>query len=153
MELRICDFISDVDLLLAITALLELRILFLFQNVENLDPLLSSQFSLDQLKNICDTNELEVAKNSLNAKLKHWLNGEQISCKDWITNLLNELEPLANQLNMSHLLQPIFRVLEEGNQSIKWINKYNQGCSIEEIMKFEIENMVQNEDEFNLRFK
>ena len=38
LELRICDYVSDIDLLLAITALLELRVIYLFENIKTLDP-------------------------------------------------------------------------------------------------------------------
>ena len=49
LELRICDYVSDIDLLLAITALLELRVIYLFENLKTLDPLINSKFSMEQL--------------------------------------------------------------------------------------------------------
>ena len=153
LELRICDFIPNIDLLLAITAFLELRVISLFDDLENLDPLLSSKFSIDELKVICDQNELKVSKDSLNAELIHWKNGEKILCKDWIKNLLLEISVSSRTLEMNHFLKPINKVLEEGNESIKWINKYNQGLSVEDIMKAAINNMIKNEEEDNLWFK
>ena len=48
---------------------------------------------------------------------------------------------------MTHLLEPIYRVLEEGNQSMKWIKQYEEGLSIEEIMKFAIYDMEKSEKE------
>ena len=48
---------------------------------------------------------------------------------------------------MKHLLNPIYKVLEEGNQSMKWINQYEKGFSIEQIMKISIEDMIRIEDE------
>ena len=48
---------------------------------------------------------------------------------------------------MKHLLKPIYTVLEEGNQSMKWIDQYNKGLSIEQIMKISIDNMIKSEDE------
>lgn len=153
LELRICDFVSNINLLLAITAFLELRVISLFDDFENLDPLLSSKFSLDELKYICDQNELKVAKDSLNAELIDWKNGEKIICKDWIQNLLMELEISSRDLGMNHFLEPIQKVLEEGNESMKWINKYNQGLSVEDIMQSAINKMIKNEEENNLWFK
>jgi len=38
-------------------------------------------------------------------------------------------------------------VLEEGNQSMKWINQYKKGLSIEQIMKLTIDDMIINEQE------
>ena len=48
---------------------------------------------------------------------------------------------------MKHLLNPIYKVLEEGNQSMKWINQYEKGFSIEQIMKLTIDDMIINEQE------
>ena len=48
---------------------------------------------------------------------------------------------------MKYLLKPIYKVLEEGNQSMKWIKQYKKGLSIEQIMKITIEDMIKNEDE------
>ena len=48
---------------------------------------------------------------------------------------------------MKHLLEPIYKVLEEGNQSMKWINQYKKGFSIEQIMKITIDDMIKKEDE------
>jgi len=145
LELRICDFISDTKLLLALTAFLELRTLYLFENLQELDPISSSEFDLNQLQNICDRNEMQVARNSLNADLINWKDGKLIRCHDWIRNILQELTPISCRLKMSNILQPIYQVLEEGNQSMQWINKYQEGSSIEEIMKAAMENMMKNE--------
>ena len=147
LELRICDFVSDIDLLLGITALLELRILFLFENIEKIDPLTSSIFSMDQLSEICDKNEIEASRNSLNAELINWKDGKKVICREWIKNLLEEVSFTADKLNMKHLLRPIYRVLKEGNQSMQWIQKFEYGSSIEEIMKFAIDDMVRREEE------
>ncbi len=153
LELRICDFISNIDLLLAITAFIELRIIALFDDLENLDPLLSSKFSLEELKDICDQNELKVSKDSLNSELIHWKNGETINCKDWIQNVINELSISSITLEMNQFLKPIYKVLEEGNESMKWINKYKKGLSVEDIMRSAIKNMIQNEEDNNIWFK
>ena len=77
LELRVCDFVSDINLLLGITALLEIRILHLFENMKNLDPLNSSIFSMDELSEICDKNEIAAAKNSLNSQLIKWEDGKK----------------------------------------------------------------------------
>ena len=145
LELRICDFISDIDLLLAVTALLELRVLYLFENIDSLDPLTSSNFSLRELQYICDNNEKEVAKNSLNAELIHWKDGRRFICNEWIQNLLDEVTFIAKKFNMDSQLDPIRLVLQEGNQSMKWINSYKEGNSVQEIMKCAINDMIKSE--------
>jgi len=146
LELRICDYVHDIDLLLAITAMLELRILNLFENLQILDPLNASIFSTDQLAEICDQNEINAAKDSLNSELIRWQDGKKVICKEWIQNLLSDLSSTAEKFKMKHLLKPVYKVLEEGNQSMKWINQYEKGLSIEQIMKITIDDMINSEE-------
>ena len=146
LELRICDYVSNVDLLLAITALLELRVIYLFENLKILDPLINSEFSMDKLTKICDQNEIKAAQNSLDAELVHWRDGKKVICREWIKNVLKDLSFTAEKLNMNHLLKPIYKVLEEGNQSMKWIKQYKQGLSIENIMKYAVQEMIKSEE-------
>jgi len=147
LELRICDFVHDINLLLGITAMLELRILHLFENITSLDPLSASIFSIDELPDICDQNEINAAKDSLNSELIRWQDGKKVICREWIQDLLSDLSSTADKFNMKHLLKPIHALLEEGNQSMKWINQYKKGFSIEQIMKITIDDMIKNEDE------
>jgi len=147
LELRICDFVHDINLLLGITAMLELRIINLFENINSLDPLTASIFSIDELSKISDQNDINAARDSLNSELIRWQDGKKVICREWIQNLLSDLSSTAEKLNMKHLLQPIHKVLEEGNQSMKWINQYEKGLSIEQIMKLTINDMIENEDE------
>ena len=148
LELRICDYVSDIDLLLAITALLELRVIYLFDNINTLDPLFTSQFSMDQLSKVCDQNEIKAAQNSLDAELIHWRDGKKVICREWIEDLLEDLTLTAEKLNMNHLLKPIYKILEEGNQSMNWIKQYKKGLSIEEIMKSTIKDMIKTEENY-----
>ena len=147
LELRICDYVSDIDLLLAITALLELRVIYLFENLQTLDPSISSKFSMNQLTKICDQNEIQAAKNSLDAELIHWRDGKKVICREWIKNVLADLSLTAEKLNMNHLLKPIYSVLEDGNQSMKWIKQYKEGFSIEDIMQLTCQDMIKSEEE------
>ena len=127
--------------------MLELRILHLFENINALDPLTASSFDIDDLSDICDQNEINAAKNSLNAELIHWKDGKRLLCSEWIRNLLAELSSTAEKFNMIHLLTPIYKVLDEGNQSMSWIKQYREGFSIEEIMKNTIKDMIKTEEE------
>ncbi|NEO25443.1 MAG: glutamate--cysteine ligase, partial [Kamptonema sp. SIO4C4] len=69
LELRICDLVADPIVLLAITALLEARILQLLANPQ-LDPLKQSGFTPDELVTLTMANEQAVAKHSLDAPLQ-----------------------------------------------------------------------------------
>ena len=53
---------------------------------------------------------------------------------------------MEKKYNMGYLLKPIYKVLEDGNQSMKWIKQYQKGISIEAIMKNAIEEMIEVEE-------
>ena len=148
LELRICDLVCDVDLLLAITALLELRIINLQKNIKKYDPIESSSKTQTELALFSDKNDMNVAKSSLDANLFHWRNGEQIKCRDWIKELLLDVTPLAKELNMFELLQPIDSVLINGNQSMIWLDSYSKGESIQALLQKGIGEMKQEETNF-----
>tara|TARA_B100000029_G_scaffold230834_2_gene228347 strand:+ start:1293 stop:2435 length:1143 start_codon:yes stop_codon:yes gene_type:complete len=141
LELRICDCITNCDLLLAITALIELRLFQLFDNPNQLDPLQASRLSANELANLCDMNDVAAAKNSLNASLSNWVDGEPILCRDWIYKLLEDVMPIAKDMNMTHLFKPIHSVLDHGNQAMQWLHRYSSGQSVEEIVQKSILEM------------
>ena len=113
----------------------------------------ASTFSMDELSEIWDQNEINAAKDSLNSELIHWQDGKRVICREWIQDLLSDLSLTAEKFNKKHLLEPIHRVLEEGNQAMKWINQYKKGLSIEQIMKLTIDDMIINEQEIIWLFK
>ena len=148
LELRICDLICNVDLLLAITALLELRIINLKNNIKKYDPIEASAKTQTELALLSDENDLNAAKSSLDANLFHWRNGEQIKCRDWIKEILLDVTPLAKELDIFELLQPIESVLANGNQSMIWLDSYAKGESIQSLLQKGISEIEQEESNF-----
>ena len=148
LELRICDLVTDVDLLLAITALLELRIIHLTKNMKKFDPIKVSSKTQEELALLADENDLLAAKSSLDANLSHWKNGKQIKYRDWIKEILLEITPLAKELDMLELLQPIESVLTNGNQSMIWLDSYSKGVSIKTLLQHGIGEMEREETDF-----
>jgi len=148
LELRICDLVANADLLLAITALLELRIINLKNNLKKHDPLEASSKTLEELALLADENDLIVAQSSLDAKLSHWKDGKQINCRDWIKEILLDVTPLAKKLDMVRLLQPIESILTKGNQSMIWLNSHSKGVSIQSLLKEGISEMEEEENNF-----
>ena len=148
LELRICDLVADVDLLLAMTALLELRIINLKNNMKKFDPLESSSKTQEELVHLSDENDLLVAKSSLDSNLSHWRDGKQINCREWINELISDVTPLAKELNMLELLKPIESVLINGNQSMIWLNSYSKGISIKSMLQQGIREMEREETNF-----
>ena len=71
---------------------------------------------------------------------------QKVVCSDWIKNLLSDLSSTAEKYNMKNLLKPIYTVLQEGNQSMKWIDQFEKGISIEKIMNIAIDDMIKSEE-------
>ncbi|MFN9617625.1 MAG: glutamate--cysteine ligase, partial [Dolichospermum sp.] len=83
LELRICDLVTDPIALLAMTALLEARLIQIIDN-PSIDPLTQSPFSPEELITLTMKNEMAAATDSLDAKLQRWQDGNSILARDWI---------------------------------------------------------------------
>ena len=62
LELRICDLVTDPADLIAITVFLELRVLALIEQQVRLDPLCSSELSLEELAALADQNDAAASR-------------------------------------------------------------------------------------------
>ena len=137
LELRICDLVIDPIALLAITALLEARLLQVIENPQ-LDPLRLSKLPAtsrsQDLIHLTDENELAVAKSSLDAHLRHWQDGHSILARDWLEQLYQEVWPTAKQQGFSCFLPPIKKILREGNEAQRWLSQYKQNRDVRAVM-------------------
>jgi predicted glutamate--cysteine ligase len=147
LEIRICDLVTDPELLLAITAFCELRLIQLLQDPERWDPLQASALSAGDLARLADANEQASARASLDAGLHHWRDGRRLRCRQWIEAGLEELRPLARDLELEHRLAPLERVLEQGNQAMRWLAQHRDGASIAAILSAEAEGMAAQEQQ------
>ncbi len=148
LEMRICDLVSNPIDLLAITALLEARLIQAMENPD-LDPLVMSELPKasreTDLVTMASENELLAAKSSLDSTLTHWQTGKPIVARDWIQSLYEEVWPTAKQEGFSCFLLPVKKILREGNESMRWIQLSNQGWSREQVIEFAIEDMKTQE--------
>lgn len=128
LELRICDLVSDPISLLAITALLEARLLQMMANPE-LDPLIKSKFSPQELLDITTANEISAATNSLDGQLQHWQDGRTLSAREWISELYAQTYPIAKENGFSCFLSPLQKILRDGNEAQKWLQLYKVGVN------------------------
>lgn len=137
LELRICEMVSDPIALLAITALLEARLLQLIAD-PSLDPLLSSTLPAgsraEDLVAFADANESAVAHSSLDAELRHWRDGRKILARDWIEELYQEVAPVAKQFGFGCFLPPIKKILREGNEAQRWLKQIEAGSTVEQVI-------------------
>ncbi|MGB7085856.1 MAG: glutamate--cysteine ligase [Phormidesmis sp.] len=147
LELRICDLVTDPLHLLAVTALLEARLQQML-NTPALDPLTNSQISAhnrsEDLLAIALDNEKAVAKNSLDAELRHWQSGQPIIARDWIQQLYSEVYPVAHRAGIACFLNPIQQILRDGNQAQQWLHQAER-TSLAEVMQEAIAQMHQQE--------
>jgi predicted glutamate--cysteine ligase len=123
LELRICDLITDPLALLAVTALLELRLEQLRANPE-LDPLVSSKLTPAELIELTNANEEAAARHSLDGEMHHWQDGRSISAREWIAELVAGAADLAKEKGIKCFLAPIDRLLAEGNTAQRWLRDY-----------------------------
>jgi predicted glutamate--cysteine ligase len=134
VELRICDLVVNPITLLAITALLEARLLQAIAN-PGLDPLQMSQLSSDDLITITDANELAAGRLSLEAELRHWQDGRPIIAKDWIEQLYQEVWDTAKKQGFSCFLLPLKKILRDGNEAQRWLKAHEQGMPVRQVMQ------------------
>ena len=148
LELRICDLVVDPLALLAITALLEARIIQMMADPD-LDPLKQSRLSANDLQSelvaLTDENEILAARHSLDAELRHWQDGRKITARDWIEEIYERVYPIAKQKGFSCFLSPLKKILRQGNTAQQWLELHRQGMQPGEIIQQDIQNIAQQE--------
>ncbi len=148
LELRICDLVSDPIRLLAIAALLEMRLLQLLAD-PSLDPLetstLPSATRADDLVAITEANESAAAKLSLDAELVHWQDGKPIIARQWIEDLYQQVSPIAKANGVGCFLTPLKKILREGNEAQRWLGLHMQGVDCRSIMTQAIQQAAEQE--------
>jgi predicted glutamate--cysteine ligase len=147
LEIRICDLVTDPLVLLAITAFAELRLQQLMREPERYDPLQASSLDPSQLAALADANDRAAARSSLDATVMHWRNGAPIQARDWLTQELTDLAPLAEELGLTRVLAPLQGVLDQGNQAMSWLAGHQAGLSIPTLLNQTVEAMASQEAE------
>ena len=137
LELRICDLILNPIHLLALTALLEARLWQVLED-DSLDPLLSSRVTNHNLAGeliaLSEHNERAVAHHSLEGKLFHWQDAREITAQEWLEQLTQEVLPTAKKKGFACFLTPISKMIREGNQAQQWLQQYERGVPIRQII-------------------
>jgi predicted glutamate--cysteine ligase len=148
LELRICDLIIDPIALLAVTSLIEARLWQLMAD-PNLDPLVMSSLSADELVELADANEMAVAKSSLDATLQHWQDGRSITAHDWIEELYGEVHDFAKQRGFACFLSPVKKILREGNTAQQWLRAFDRDGDARSVLIQSIAQVEQQEIELD----
>jgi predicted glutamate--cysteine ligase len=150
LELRISDLIIDPLALLAITALLETRLMMLALD-PSLDPIApgNSPFTPDELIAITDANEIAAATHSLDAMLTHWQTGKQIKARDWIAEQYEQGKAIAKHTGAACFIAPLPKILEQGNEAQRWLAAHANGLSPRQILTDAIASAEAQEAEFS----
>ncbi len=150
LELRICDFVGDPVIQIALVALLEARLWQLFHD-PTLDPLEKSDLPatsrLEDLVTLADNNEIAVAHHSLEAQLYHWQDGRTILAKNWIEEIYQQVLPYAKERGFSCFLSPIKKILREGNTAQKWLKQYESSLDSRNVIKLATLEMAKREED------
>ncbi len=133
LELRICDLVTDPIALLAITALLEARLLQIIEN-PSIDPLTQSIFSGEELVTLTAENEAAAAVGSLDAHLRHWQDGRSILARDWISEMYQDVWAIAKQRGFGCFLSPLQKILREGNEAQQWLQLHAVGFDSQRVI-------------------
>lgn len=148
LELRICDLISDPVALLAVTALLEARLIQLIQTPD-LDPLVMSDLPVasrnEALVALTDANEAAAAQCSLDAELHHWQDGRPILARQWVQQLYDDVWPIAKANGLSCFLSPVKKILREGNEAQRWLHQHESGQSVPQVVQGAIAEVASTE--------
>jgi predicted glutamate--cysteine ligase len=115
IEARICDLVMDPALLLAVTAVLEARIIQLSMKTGMPDA---------NLLKISRENERRVAKDSLNANVWHY--GKEVNVRVAIARMIGEVEGIMRAIGTYHHLEAIDKVLAEGNEAMRFIKRVEE---------------------------
>ena len=149
VELRVCDRVDSLRELMAITALLEARVQQVIAD-PNLDPLTQSDWlpkssRADELLALEAVNAESAARSSLEAPLRHWRDGREISAADWTRELIDECRPMARKKGFAEQFAALDDILIHGNLSQRWLARHAAGDSIEQIMRDAIVESAQIE--------
>lgn len=147
LEIRICDLVSDPEVLLAITALAELRLWQVQGDPGGCDPGRASRLDAADLALLADANDRAAARSSLDATLRHWRDGSPIQAREWIRQLLAETAPLARELGLGGRLAPLEALLRQGNQAMVWLRRKQSGASIRAILSEAVTSMADQEQQ------
>lgn len=141
LELRICDRMDDPWLMTALIALMEWRIRTVAAD-PSLDPFLDAGDDpeiADRLAERFDENEDLAAKDSLGATVWDWQTGQEVLMSQWIERLLAEASESPLSVDLRHAFSPLYRVLEEGNEAMRWLDRYAAGMDVATVVALAVE--------------
>lgn len=140
IEVRICDFISDLNHTLAVVAFIETIIQSYFIDKKWPKIILQNQSQLNQIVNITEKQEELAAKDSLNAEIWDWRKDTKSTAKEIIGNLYKDITNIGRNTDLGTYLKFIPGILENGNEAMGFLNSYKVTKSIKATLQYFMEN-------------
>ncbi len=146
LELRICDRISDPDVLQAVTALYEARVWQVLERPD-LDPLPGRTST--ELEALAAGNERAAGASSLDAVGVNWVDGSSLTFRCWIRSMLDAVADTADRHGLTSLLGPIETVLADGNPAIQWLRQVERGATPQQVIQEAIVELAALDRQFD----
>jgi predicted glutamate--cysteine ligase len=144
LELRVCDQIDDLPVLLAVTAMLEARVLQVIAD-PSLEPLTVDWLPADGRENallrLAAANEAAVARTSLHAAIRDWRTGALVPARAAVEAMIAEVKPAAIAAGFDDRLDALQCVLRRGNPAQRWLRRVAAGESIADIVADQIQHL------------
>ena len=140
IEIRICDFISNLNHVLAVVAFIEAIIQNYLLHKQWPKIILQSQSQLNQTVNLIEEQEELSAKNSLNAEIWDWRRDTKSTIREIISNVYKDITNIGKNTDLDTYLKFIPDILEHGNEAMNLLNSYKSTKSIEATIQCSIEN-------------
>jgi predicted glutamate--cysteine ligase len=145
IELRICDRIAHPSLLLAVTALLEARVLSVLED-PSLDPVRGADD--EAILATAAANEKAVCQRSLQAEVNPWRGGPPRETAEQVAALLEEVRPVMDRYDFDVCEGAIHAVLIDGNPAQQWLAQCREGATPQEVIARAIRDTEQEEESY-----
>lgn len=142
LEVRICDLTLDVVLTCGVGVLLMHRV---GKALDGLDPLREAA-APHTLNEVSDQNESAAARASLDAEIVDWRSGDVRHARDIISDWLDDARATPLTCDERGALNAVERVLERGNDAMRWAAAHRRGRSIASIMAEAVEETEAEEN-------
>jgi predicted glutamate--cysteine ligase len=130
LEVRIGDLSTSWELTIALMAWIETRSQYFLRNPDLIVP-----SNDDNLILLSDSNEISASVQGLTSQFSDWIEEEETQMYDAILKRLEQTKQLAEEIGTAKYLQPLYKVLSEGNEATQKLEKYHDGYTIAEIME------------------
>jgi len=134
LELRICDRVDDVHGLLGVIAFIEARVHEILAD-PGLDPFANGLRDDGTLTAWSAANEAACARDSLECRVTRWDTGRETGLREWLAERLCSARETARETGFDEFLDPVERILCNGNTAQQWLGRIAEGKDVAEVYR------------------